>query len=596
MTGPVRPAQLAWRGGQPYAVDFRDVYHAADGAQEVRRVFTEPSGLPGRFSSGSFVIGELGFGTGLNFAVTASQFLESGTGGRLHFVSFELHPLRAADFRRAAVARSGELPIYEALAAALPPLVGGWHRRHFHGGRITLSVFHGDAASGLDDLIGRARPFDAWFLDGFAPDRNPLMWTPAVFESISALSGGGTTIATFTAAGHVRRGLAAAGFSVERLDQRPHKRHTLRGTYHKRGQTPYRARSVTVVGAGIAGAAAARRLAELDVNVTVLEAGTQPANPLPGTVLHPRLRADHSPAARLRLVAYDYARHALADWLDPERPGVLQLPGPNWGEARMEKAVNHWASTGDWLRALTTAEASELLGRPCQLPGVHFPGGANINLAALCTALTDHPNITVQAGVEVAQLERGEPVILCAGHTSNQFDASCYLEVLPMWGQLELIQLATPPRLPVLADGYLASSATATVVGATYERGPWDTARASAANLERFVRWWTAAIGSPPDFRATGQVRGVRSVTSDRLPIIGELHDAGHTPLPELRVSTGHGSAGTSFALLGGECVASDLAGEFAPLTRGDLRAVSGLRFLERQARRGVRHGARPLQ
>jgi tRNA 5-methylaminomethyl-2-thiouridine biosynthesis bifunctional protein len=607
-TSVIRPARLAWRDEQPFSKDFDDIYHAADGAEEVRRVFTDPSGLPERFRDRRFVIAELGFGTGLNFAVAAQQFLDNGGAGRLHFVSFEQFPLDTADFQRVAASRRNELPLYTWLEQVQPPRLPGWHRRHSDKHRITLSLYYGDAAQGLDDLLGRCQPFDAWFLDGFAPDRNRDMWGEKLLQSIGQLSSPGATVATFTAVGDVRRGLAAAGFSVERLDQQPHKLHSLRGVYQGKPAAPSRSRSATVIGGGLAGAAVAHHLARLDVAVSVLDSGGVPANDLPATVLHPRLRADDSQAAQLRVAAYHYATHVLA--LDPARPGVLQLPGPNWDEQRRARAIDFWLPTGNWLRPLSPTQASELLGQPCSLPGVHFPAGANLDLASINTGLTDHSNITVQRNAEVTSIDRhGEDwrvvtnttstlasdLVLCAGPATNALDVACYLELLPMWGQLELLNLTNAPPLPVLSDGYLAPAGEVHALGATYERAPWSAERASRQNLERFAGWWQLTTGKPPEFRRLGSVRGVRSVTSDRLPIVGTLHNASHHPLPNLHVSTGHGSSGTSFALLAAECVASEIAGEFAPLTKDALAAVSGLRFLERQARRGLKHGAREL-
>ena len=56
---------------------------------------------------------------------------------------------------------------------------------------------------------------DAWFLDGFAPSKNPDMWTDALYRNMAQLSIIGTTVATFTAAGAVRHGLISAGFTYE---------------------------------------------------------------------------------------------------------------------------------------------------------------------------------------------------------------------------------------------------------------------------------------------------------------------------------------------------------------------------------------------
>src|SRR5690606_25964422 len=130
----------------------------------------------------------------------------------------------------------------------------------------------------LADLAGRQRqPIDAWFLDGFAPDRNPELWEPALFQRIAALSAAGTRVATFTAAGRVRRALGEAGFAMSRVDQRPHKRESLAGTFAARGLAaaapPPR---VTVAGAGIAGAAVAAELAAAGVPVRLCDPVLRP--------------------------------------------------------------------------------------------------------------------------------------------------------------------------------------------------------------------------------------------------------------------------------------------------------------------------------
>src|SRR5690606_21956842 len=58
---------------------------------------------------------------------------------------------------------------------------------------------------------------DAWFLDGFAPGKNPQMWSAELFKVIGRLSRSGTTAATFSAAGVVKQGLRNAGFNVRKV-------------------------------------------------------------------------------------------------------------------------------------------------------------------------------------------------------------------------------------------------------------------------------------------------------------------------------------------------------------------------------------------
>jgi len=290
------PARLRWHDDQPFSDTYGDIYHAPDGADEVARVLLRPGAIPERLARASrFRIGELGFGTGLNFIVAAEASLAAGT--PLHFVSFEVAPIAPADFDRMADRRARRHPLYAELARNYPPLIRGWHQRRLAGGKVCLTLFWGDAAEGIGELEALQRnPLDAWFLDGFAPDRNPELWSDPLFEAIARLSDSGTTVATFTSAGRVRRGLQRVGFAMRRVDQRPHKSESLAGTFAQQhagastgscaGQGLERVsapRHAVVIGAGLAGASAARHLAEAGVRVTVHDPRPPARDPAPAS-------------------------------------------------------------------------------------------------------------------------------------------------------------------------------------------------------------------------------------------------------------------------------------------------------------------------
>ena len=180
-------------------------------------------------------------------------------------------------------------------------------------GRIQLSVFHGDVEDGLRDLADfQQQPVDAWFLDGFTPAKNPLMWRTRVLGEVARLSRRGTTVATFTSAGQIRRDLAELGFAMTKVDQRPFKRTSLLGECvredapNDRPMTP--PRRINVLGAGIAGASVARQLAELGVRVTVYDASgvATGGSKMSVSALHARLLGDESPAAEFRARAFHH--------------------------------------------------------------------------------------------------------------------------------------------------------------------------------------------------------------------------------------------------------------------------------------------------
>ncbi|GAW34541.1 tRNA 5-methylaminomethyl-2-thiouridine biosynthesis bifunctional protein MnmC [Roseovarius sp. A-2] len=212
------PADLSWRDGDvPVSARFDDPYFSLEnGLAETRHVFLAGNSLPARFRDG-FHIAELGFGTGLNLLATLAAWRAARAPGRLRFTSFEAFPMPPADMRRAQ-SRFAELA---PIAADLAPYWQGQAQEiilpdlHF-----TLIV--GDARDTLKPWPDMA---DAWFLDGFSPAKNPELWQPELMAEVARHTKPDGTAATYTAAGFVRRGLEAAGFSVTRQAGYGRKRH-----------------------------------------------------------------------------------------------------------------------------------------------------------------------------------------------------------------------------------------------------------------------------------------------------------------------------------------------------------------------------------
>lgn len=209
--------ELSWRGDLPIAEAFDDPYFSIhDGLAETRHVFLAGNGLPERFGPG-FRVAELGFGTGLNLCALMAAWRGSGVDGVLHFTTFEAFPMRVEDMERALSAfpevASETAPVLAALAAGATRMRLPW---------LDFRMVVGDAREMLPGWDGVA---DAWFLDGFAPERNPELWEPSLLAEVGAHTAPGGTAATYSAAGAVRRGLADAGFDVERVPGFGRKRH-----------------------------------------------------------------------------------------------------------------------------------------------------------------------------------------------------------------------------------------------------------------------------------------------------------------------------------------------------------------------------------
>lgn len=231
-TAAAGTACLEWTtSGQPRSSLFGDCYFSRDeGIEESRYVFLKHNDLPGRWQHWSrqrpFVLVETGFGTGLNFLVTWHAWRQwRPEGARLHFVSIEGHPLEMGDLARALALWPQLEPLAKELIRGYPVLL---ERGEFQfpedGIRLCLHL------EDIDEALERLQaPVDAWYLDGFAPARNPAMWSPRLFETISSLSDPGARFSTFTAAGRVRRGLTEAGLKWEKVPGFGRKRHMLHG-------------------------------------------------------------------------------------------------------------------------------------------------------------------------------------------------------------------------------------------------------------------------------------------------------------------------------------------------------------------------------
>ncbi|MEI2652273.1 MAG: tRNA (5-methylaminomethyl-2-thiouridine)(34)-methyltransferase MnmD [Microthrixaceae bacterium] len=219
MTSPHQPPALDWRDGMiPVSQRFDDPYFSlAGGLDETRHVFLTGNGLPGRFRDG-FRIAELGFGTGLN--LLAVLLAHKGP-GHLNYTSFEAFPMPAPDIARA-------LAAFPETAGVAEPFLRQWEAGEttLRFPNLTAEIVLGDARETLARWEGKA---DAWFLDGFSPAKNPELWSPGIMAEVARHTAPGGTFATYTAAGHVRRALADAGFTVTRAPGFGRKRHMTTG-------------------------------------------------------------------------------------------------------------------------------------------------------------------------------------------------------------------------------------------------------------------------------------------------------------------------------------------------------------------------------
>jgi tRNA 5-methylaminomethyl-2-thiouridine biosynthesis bifunctional protein len=623
---PIVPAQPAFLpDGSLYSPEFEDIYASKAGAlEQAAHVFLGGNGLPERWRSRrNFVIVETGFGAGLNFLATWAAWRETAApGARLHFISAEKHPFRRADLRRVLGAWPALTPLAGSLIGAYPALIPGFHRVHFDAGSVTLTLLLGEAADSLRQLEARV---DAFYLDGFAPSKNPAMWSDGVWRELGRLAGPDATAATYTVAGVVREGLDAAGFSVERRAGFGPKREMLvarfaRGRAEAAGGAPENA---IVIGAGLAGTTCAAHLAERGWTVDLIERHGAPAQEASGNaagVLMPAFSADWNPPTRLTAQSCLYALRSLETlsrgghgpvW---ERSGVLQLSREDAHFERQRRIVEAFALSDEMAQLVDPEQAAAIAGAAVAGPGWWLPKAGWADPASVCRAHLAVAGSAVRASfnAQAAQLReagdawevldgagkvlaRGRVIVLANALGARALSGFESLPLASTRGQVTLLpaQSGGSLRVPVCREGYITPAVDGVhCVGASYDlhnRDLLPTLEDHAGNLARLERL-LPGFGAGVDARALDGRVGFRTISPDRMPLVGSLSATGmHEGRAGLFACLALASRGLTWAPLLGETVACLVGGEPLPIERDLLGWVDPRRFPPAQLQQRAR-------
>jgi tRNA 5-methylaminomethyl-2-thiouridine biosynthesis bifunctional protein len=598
-------ARIEQREDVAFSSEFGDVYHPASGAlAQARHVFLAGNELPRRWAGReSFTVLETGFGLGLNFLATWQAWRDDPARcARLHFVSVEGTPV-AREALAAALARfEGLAPLARALLQAYPPPLAGFHRVHFDGGRVALTLLLGDAREALTQFVGRA---DALYLDGFAPARNASIWTPEVIRELARIARPGATLASWTVAGGVRSALADAGFRVDKRPGLPPKREMLAGYRDGTESTASSrtGRTALVVGGGLAGTLVAGQLAARDWGVVVADTRPAPSSAEVGLVrpivnLRDALNAQASRSAFLYALQHYRALQHDGFHLQWSRCGVLQLAAGEDEAARFEAIVRTQGYPASVLQFVDAQGARELARREVRGAGWWFPSGAVVTPVslALATAARAGERLARRWNGRVERLERtggtwrawneagelmGEaPVVVVA----NAADAArlvpeARLRLARVRGQVTYVPPDPARRMEIVVSGsgYVAPLPQGGhCIGATYQHDDADERVRAHDHRENLERAETMLPGFTHGLvpRELAGWAGLRTTVPDRLPVIGL------SSLEGLAFATGLGSRGLLWGPLGAELVASELSDEPLPLPRDLAGAVSPRRFL----------------
>jgi tRNA 5-methylaminomethyl-2-thiouridine biosynthesis bifunctional protein len=569
--------------GTPYAKQFNDLYFSdALGLEETHHVFLQHNHLPARWydwQNPHFTIAETGFGTGLNFLVTLAQFANLRACSEiptfnLHFISIEKYPIKKADLQLA-LARYPSLELYsQSLINQYPPNVAGCHRLKFLDGAVVLDLWLGDVHEILPSISAPlSGVVDTWYLDGFAPSKNPEMWTTPLFTQMARLAKTECHYATFTAAGAVKRGLEAAGFTIEKVPGHGQKRHNLRGKLHKKVEiswskpyfSRYYSQSITrmsslsakpriaIVGGGLAAANCAYALSTRGLIADVYcqdEFLAQGASGNHQGALYPHLNAVTNISSQFHALAYLHAVRFYQGLIEQNMPfahqwcGVFQCAFNDKVLERQKKLIEKGNWPGELVRWVESVEATELAGVPLPYAGLYFPQGGWINPPDLVDILFVHAKSRIfnkhklfsieqhegcwQLQFQSQQTIHADIVILATGSDFSDISQVAELPLRGVRGQVEYIN--TNQTLQALATvichkGYLTPSHQGLhALGSSYKKDDDSTEYREKEQTENLAMHIKSLSRCDWLSELTGQSKGraaIRCGTADHLPMVG---------------------------------------------------------------------------
>lgn len=585
-------AQVSWTNeAVPKSEQFGDFYFSTDGGMaEVEHTFIQPNYLPKRFAEladkATFRIAETGFGSGLNFLMATELWLASAPeSAQLHFISFEKYPLHLNDLIKAHQALPGLVEVSQRLQENYPFTLPGWHDVWLFNKRVRLTLWFGDVLKGLPECDGSdVSKVDAWFLDGFAPAKNPDMWQPGLYQQMARLSHLKTTFATFSAAGEVRRGIEKAGFEVVKSPGFGKKReicsgqlkqqrsYSLKAPWFSRPQPQAKAGNAIVIGAGLAGGAVVNQLAKAGWSVTVLEAqneiATQASGNLAGAV-HPLITADWNLRSQWYLQGFEATLRAVLPWFSEtssdnkstlgDLTGLVQLAVTETSAKRVTEAIKRVGLPENFAQLISQQQVTDLIGTQANVPGVLFPKGGWLYPKALVKRCLQHDNVKLMTNQKVKDISfngdsqkntvltnqwqvvtqtqsfDADIVVVATGSLDNNLNRKLGLSIRPVKGQVSHIapeQQNSFLKKAVTHEGYsVTCGQNQAVTGATFE-APDMTENMSLASYQANLNITQNAL--PEWLNVDAEMKAeplngrvaFRPTTQDHLPIVGAVADS----------------------------------------------------------------------
>lgn len=617
MSHAIQTADLDWQLVDgidvPVSKQFGDVYFSKDnGLLETRHVFLNGNDLSTRLADlkpfDYFCVGETGFGTSLNILALWQlwQQVRLDNHSHLHAISVEKFPLSKADLIRALNAWPELKPLADQLISQYPMPIAGCHRLNFPEERFSLDLWLGDAHD-FFPVIEKTAPVNAWFLDGFAPSCNPDMWEENVLNNIVRLSEIGTTFASFSVAGVLKRGLKNHGISISRPRGFKHKREMLKAIWNpaeetessliqeitqkkteRDTETNIRPSQIAVIGAGIAGLSTAWAFAQRGHQVTIYDQSAPlsggSGNPL--ALLNPKLCPVEQSAEHLMTLAWQHALNHYQKFkaFRPIQVNQLALKNP-------EQLLGLADEYPEEILAVQDTESQEL---QTAFPSLKLLEAGAVSPHQLRDEILQNVNIRYKQAkishIEAAtkpqlfsdeqDLGEFDHVIVCTARETAQFFAD-YPVLKPIRGQVSWLNNKTQPLSQNIAYSYggycMQLDAEHLILGASFYPGRDDIevlAEDHVHNYELIHSVFPEYAQSLPATETWQGRASVRAQSQDYFPLLGKMKVD-----EEIYSFAGLGSKGFLFAPLCSEILAAQILGEACPVPSSLVKKLSVTRF-----------------
>ena len=644
---------LIWRDGQPYSEQFDDIYYSSDesedipGENEFQHVFFKHNGLPERWQGrDDFVIAELGFGSGLNCLLTIREWLKhcdaSESKNTLHYIAIEKYPLSPAAIVELLCRYPALKPYCDELLDNYPPAVEASHSRRLFAGRVVIHFKFMDVTAALEN---DSLNVDTWFLDGFAPAKNPDMWSLALFQNIANNSHALATCSTYTAAGFVKRNLQQAGFIVNKVSGYGKKREMLvakreaektqdekrrrfkdKPWFELPARKTVSAKKATIIGAGIAGLSLAYALVQRGWKITIIDkhgSEQKEASSNPAPIVYPRLSINNDVDTEFFITAYCHALHQFESlhkksgksfWFGG---GLLQ----QIDKKRISRIIDKFHLNKDFISIVNDGEPAGQVIAEYHSAGVLLPAvlcdvlkqacGDKLDIIDAKITSVNRKEKSWQCFQHAQLIRETERLIIANGTEINRLGLPFEFPVEAIRGQVVTLRetkASQQIKKTLNADVHITPAINGKhYLGATYAK---DCLRRDVCPAEDRKLLDALAELYPGVFKDSDHCAswvGFRTVAKDRVPVVGAVPDAvffnaayadmrhGNTNksyppashLEGLYISVAHGSRGFTTTFLSAEIIAAQLSGEPSPVNKQVLDYLSPSRFIVNNLKRG---------